>query len=264
MVRPRADVSSRWSVGWIAAQAEVSKEAQMAKFSGVKTLVCPEPRTRTEDLGLLALRLTAGGLVAGHGAQKLFGAFGGHGLEGTAGWLESIGLKPGKVWATLAGASEFGGGMMTALGLGGPIGPIAMQGAMATAARKVHWNKPIWLTEGGAEAPLFYSVAGMAIGLAGPGRYSLDRLLGIRVSKMMVALTAAGVAAGVMLADRVPAPAQSEAQEAAETAPDTTEGGEDLVLETRPSEDAAARTAETTGEAGQADDATAAAALGSI
>ena len=239
----------------------------MAGKDELKTLVCPEARTRRADIGLLALRLTAGGLVAGHGAQKLFGAFGGHGLEGTAGWLESLGLKPGKVWAGLAGASEFGGGTLTALGLGGPIGPIAMQGAMATAARKVHRNKPIWLTEGGAEAPLFYSVAGVALGLAGPGRYSLDRLFRVRISKPLVALTAAGVAAGIVMTERASAPAQAEEQDATETIAETTEGGEDRVLETRPTEEHAAQTAgttETAGEARQADDVTAAAALGSI
>src|SRR5688572_23388419 len=101
----------------------------MARFDVATVFRCPPERGRTVDLGLLALRLTAGGLLAGHGAQKLFGAFGGHGLEGTAGWLESIGLRPGKPWATLAGLSEFGGGALTALGLGGPLGPVALQGA---------------------------------------------------------------------------------------------------------------------------------------
>jgi putative oxidoreductase len=231
----------------------------MATFDQVKARICPEARTRRADLGLLALRVTAGGLVAGHGAQKLFGAFGGHGLEGTAGWLESIGLQPGKVWAGLAGASEFGGGMLTALGLGGPLGPIAMQGAMATATRKVHWGKPIWSSEGGAEEPLSYAVAGLAIGLAGPGRYSLDRLFGVKVPRSLVALTAAGVVAGVVLADRVPAPAQTEEQETEET----TEGGEDRVLETRQATDETGATRETTETAG-GDDASAAAAIASI
>jgi putative oxidoreductase len=242
---------------------ETNKEAEMANLDKVKARVCPEARTRRADLGLLALRLTAGGLVAGHGAQKLFGSFGGHGLEGTAGWLESIGMKPGKVWAALAGASEFGGGTLTALGLGGPVGQIAMQGSMVTAARTVHRGKPIWYTEGGAEVPLFYSVAGMAIGLAGPGRYSLDRLLGVRVPKRLIALTVAGVAAGVILADQASKPAQPEEQETAETATEGA-GGEDRVLETRPAEDGGVPAGETAGETGQATDATAAAALGSI
>jgi len=250
-----------------AAQVAVAKEAVMAGLGEMKARLCPPERTRTADLGMLALRLTAGGLVAGHGAQKLFGAFGGHGLEGTAGWLESIGLKPGKFWASLAGASEFGGGMLTALGLGNPIGPIAMQGVMATAARKVHWDKPIWLTEGGAEAPLFYSAAGVAIGLAGPGRFSLDHLFGVHVPKKVVALAIAGVAAGILIADQAPALVQPAAEETEATAAETTEGGEDRVVETRPAEDGAARaeeTSEATGDAAQENDATSAAALGSI
>jgi uncharacterized membrane protein YphA (DoxX/SURF4 family) len=98
-----------------------------------------QARSRTADLGILALRLGAGGLLAGHGAQKLFGSFQGPGLAGTAGWLESMGLRPGKAWAGLAGVSELGGGALTALGLGGPLGPIALQGAMATATRQAHW-----------------------------------------------------------------------------------------------------------------------------
>jgi putative oxidoreductase len=251
----------------IAAPAAASKEAEMAKVDQLKARVCPEARTRRADLGLLALRLTAGGLVAGHGAQKLFGAFGGHGLEGTAGWLESNGLKPGKAWAGLAGASEFGGGMMTALGVGGPLGPIAIQGAMATAARKVHWNRPIWLTEGGAEAPVIYSAAALAIGLAGPGRYSLDRLFGVHVSKTMIVLTVAGVAAGTMLADRASSPAPDEERAPAEAAATATEGGEDRVVETRQAAGNPTTTGETiepTNETGPADDATAAAALASL
>src|SRR5687767_13895981 len=85
------------------------KVKDMATLDEIVPDRCPPARGRMADLGLLGLRLTAGGLLAGHGAQKLFGKFGGYGLEGTAGWLESIGLRPGKPWATLAGASEFGG-----------------------------------------------------------------------------------------------------------------------------------------------------------
>ena len=149
------------------------------------------------DLGLLALRLTTGGMMAGHGAQKLFGSFGGHGLTGTAGWLESLGLKPGKQWAALAGAGEFGSGLLTALGLGGPIGPIAMYGPMLMAWATVHAGKPIWVTSGGAELPLVYLSNVTALALTGPGRYSLDKALGIKMPITLVALTAAGVAAGL-------------------------------------------------------------------
>jgi putative oxidoreductase len=151
----------------------------------------------TTDLGLLALRLTAGGLMAGHGAQKLFGAFGGYGVEGTGGWLESMGLKPGKTWAYLAGGGEFGSGVLTALGLLHPVGPISMFGPMIMAWATVHTGKPIWTTSGGAELPLLYLAAATALGLTGPGRYSLDEALDLEVPLPLVLLTMAGVAAGI-------------------------------------------------------------------
>lgn len=149
------------------------------------------------DLGLFVLRTTFGGLLAGHGAQKLFGLFGGHGIEGTAGWLESTGMKPGKPWAIMAGAGEFGSGMLTALGLLGPLGPISTYGPMITAWAQVHAGKPIWNTSGGAELPLLYLSAATALALTGPGRFSLDKALGIKVPAPLVGLAVAGVAAGV-------------------------------------------------------------------
>ncbi len=88
------------------------------------------------DLALLILRLVSGGLLAGHGAQKLFGSFGGYGLQGTAGWLESTGLKPGTYWALMAGGGELKGGLLTALGLGGPLGSILTISGMAMATAK--------------------------------------------------------------------------------------------------------------------------------
>ena len=152
----------------------------------------------TTDVGLLALRLTVGGLLAGHGAQKLFGSFGGYGVEGTAGWLESMGLKPGKLYAYLAGGGEFGGGVLTALGLLGPLGPIINFGPMVTAWATVHSGKPIWVTSGGGELPLINLAASTALAFTGPGRYSLDRMLGIKVPRVLPALTAASVVAGIV------------------------------------------------------------------
>jgi len=148
-------------------------------------------------LGLLILRLTAGGLLAGHGAQKLFGSFGGSGLEGTAGWLESLGLRPGSRWALLAGGGEFGGGVLTALGFLHPIGPLMMLGPMSIAVSKVHWGKPIWVTEGGAELPLTNIAVGLALACTIPGRYSLDHLWRVRTPRPLVALVAVSVVAGV-------------------------------------------------------------------
>jgi putative oxidoreductase len=133
------------------------------------------------NLAALVLRLAQGSLMAGHGAQKLFGSFGGHGLEGTSGIMEMLGLRPGRPWAILAGLSEFGGGMLTTLGLLNPVGPLGVIGAMSMATRKAHWGKPIWVTEGGAELPVVNIATSTALILGGPGKYSLDRTLGIRL-----------------------------------------------------------------------------------
>ena len=87
------------------------------------------------NLATLILRVVLGSLLAGHGAQKLFGSFEGPGLEGTAGFMEMLGLRPGRPWAVLAGLSEFGGGVLTTLGLLHPVGPVGVIGAMAMAYR---------------------------------------------------------------------------------------------------------------------------------
>jgi putative oxidoreductase len=168
----------------------------------------------TADLGLLVLRLAVGGLLAGHGAQKLFGTFGGPGLAGTSGWLESMGFSPAKQWAIMAGLSEFGGGTLTALGLAHPLGPISTLGAMAIASLDVHAGKPVWATEGGAELPITNMSAALALALAGPGAFSLDRALGIRVPKAVATLALLGVAAGVVVAETRPKPAPHAAEEA--------------------------------------------------
>ena len=133
------------------------------------------------NLAALVLRLALGCLMTGHGAQKLFGHFSGPGLEGTSGFMEMMGLKPGRPWAVLAGASEFGGGVLTALGLLNPVGPLGIIGAMSMASVTAHGGKPIWVTEGGAELPVTNIAGATAIMLGGPGRYSLDRALGIRL-----------------------------------------------------------------------------------
>jgi putative oxidoreductase len=149
------------------------------------------------NLALLVLRLTVGGLLAGHGAQKLFGAFGGPGLRGTAEMLESMGTRPGRVWAPLAGAAEFGGGVLTALGLLHPLGPLGILAAMTVATAKAHRGKPIWVTAGGAELPVTNIAVAAALALAGAGRYSIDTALGVRLPARAAALATGAVAAGV-------------------------------------------------------------------
>lgn len=165
-----------------------------------------------KDLGLLALRLTAGGLMAGHGAQKLFGSFGGPGFQGTSGWMESMGLKPGNVWAAMAGGGEFGSGLLLALGFLNPIGSISVFGPMVMAWNKAHAGKPIWAASGGAELPVVYMAVAAAVGLIGPGKYSLDDVLGIEIPAPVIALTVAGVTAGIIAGVMVqPAPQPEEA-----------------------------------------------------
>jgi putative oxidoreductase len=127
------------------------------------------------------VRVVQGSLMAGHGAQKLFGSFGGPGLEGTSGFMEMLGMRPGRPWAYLAGLSEFGGGVLTALGLLNPVGPLGVIGTMAMATRKAHWDKPIWVTEGGAELPVLNMAISTALMIREPDAFSLDRVLGIRL-----------------------------------------------------------------------------------
>jgi len=154
------------------------------------------------NLAALVLRLVLGGLLAGHGAQKLFGWFNGPGLEGTSGFMEMLGLEPGRPWAFLAGLSEFGGGVLTALGLLHPVGPVGVIGAMAMATTTAHGGKPIWVTEGGAELPVTNIAASTALILTGPGKYSLDRALGIRLPAWIAPLGLAIVILTVIYAGR--------------------------------------------------------------
>jgi putative oxidoreductase len=157
------------------------------------------------DFGVLILRLTLGGLLAGHGAQKLFGLFGGHGLKGTGGFFESaLGLKPGKFWAAAAGGGEFQGGVLTTLGFLHPVGPIIAMGPMIVAWGKAHWNKPIWATEGGAELPLMNLSVSLALIFAGPGKFSIDHMFGIRTPMWMRLLASLGVAVGCYVATSHP------------------------------------------------------------
>lgn len=152
------------------------------------------------SVAMLVLRLVYGGLLAGHGGQKLFGWFGGHGLKGTGMWLESMGMQPGEDWARVAVASEFGGGLLTAAGFLNPLGPVMSMGAMAMAALTVHRGKPIWVTEGGAELPVTNLAIATALALAGPGKLSLDTLVGTRLPRWIVVPGVLAVAGGVALA----------------------------------------------------------------
>jgi putative oxidoreductase len=93
----------------------------------------------------------------------------------------------------MAGLSEFGGGVLTALGLLNPLGPLGVIGAMSMATTKAHWGKPIWVTEGGAELPVLNLAVSMALMLRESDKYSLDRLLGIRLPTWVGLLGLAGI-----------------------------------------------------------------------
>jgi putative oxidoreductase len=129
-------------------------------------------------LGLLAARAVIGGLFIGHGTQKLFGWFGGHGPEGTGGFFESLGLRPGKRHAIAAGAAEAGGGALLALGLLTPAAAALLTAVQVTAIRTVHLEKGPWVTEGGYEYNLVLIAAAFALTDAGPGAWSLDAARG--------------------------------------------------------------------------------------
>ena len=124
--------------------------------------------SKVNETAPMIVRVVQGSLMAGHGAQKLFGSFGGPGLEGTSGFMEMLGMRPGRPWAYMAGLSEFGGGVLTALGLLNPLGPLGVIGSMAMATRKAHWDKPIWVTEGGAELPVLNMALSTALMIRGP------------------------------------------------------------------------------------------------
>jgi putative oxidoreductase len=145
--------------------------------------------------GLTILRAVIGVLFFGHGAQKLFGWFGGHGPEGTGQFFESLGLTPGRKHATAAGAAEAGGGAALALGFLTPAAAAALIGVMSQAVRTVHLKNGPWVTNGGYEYNLALVAALVALADVGPGDLSLDRALGIDVSGPLVAMLA--LAAGI-------------------------------------------------------------------
>ena len=156
----------------------------------------------SRDLGLLALRLGVGATLAAHGAQKLFGWFGGHGLAGTGSFFESVGFTPGKTNAVLAGAGEAGGGALLALGLATPAAGAAVAGTMAVAA-SMHKHNGFFAQNGGLEYPAVLALTAGALALSGPGQLSVDAALGHRANRhWMRAVGLASVPVAVSLVAR--------------------------------------------------------------
>lgn len=131
------------------------------------------------DIALLILRVVLGLLFVGHGTQKLFGWFGGHGLAGTEKMSTGLGMKPARLWAMVVALSETLGGLGLVFGFLTPIAAALIIGVMIVAIIKVHWPKGIWNMQGGFEYPLMNIASALVIGLVGPGLYSLDALLRI-------------------------------------------------------------------------------------
>ena len=133
-------------------------------------------------LGLLIIRLAVGLTLAAHGAQKLFGTFGGHGLTGTATYFETIGFRPGKPLALLAGMGEVCGGLALALGLYTPFAAAVVIATMIVAVIAVHSEKGFFSQNGGYEFALIMALTAAGVAFAGPGQLSLDAALGLSLS----------------------------------------------------------------------------------
>ncbi len=134
---------------------------------------------KTSSLGTPLVRATAGVLLMPHGAQKLFGWFGGYGIEGTGGFFaEQLGLVPGAFWATLVGGTEFFGGLFLALGLLTRPAAAAIAILMAVAIFTVHLGNGFFWTNSGYEYPLFWGLVALAFVLRGGGALSLDARIG--------------------------------------------------------------------------------------
>ena len=130
-------------------------------------------------VGLLVLRLVLGVIFIGHGAQKLFGSFGGPGLKGTAQGFEQIGVRPGRLMALMAGLAEFGGGILVILGFLTPLAALALIGVMIVAVLTVHLKNGFFNTNGGYEFNLALAGIALTLLIVGAGAYSLDSVLGI-------------------------------------------------------------------------------------
>ena len=128
-------------------------------------------------LDTLPVRIGAGVIFTAHGAQKLFGWFGGYGLEGTAGWMESIGLVPGTLMAALAGGAEFFGGLLLIAGLLVRPTAVVLAVTMLVAIITVHLQNGLFMSNGGYEFGLALLVISVGLALRGAGSLSLDNLL---------------------------------------------------------------------------------------
>lgn len=175
------------------------------------------PDAQMVSSGLLAARLVLGSLMAAHGAQKMFGWFGGPGLKGTAAGMEHLGFRPGLPFAVAAGGTELVSGVLVALGLLGPVGPALMVSVMLVAAVSAHLKNGLWAQNGGYELALLYGAVALALVFTGPGAYSADAVLGLwtlwtpGLAWFALAVGVAGGAANLLARRPLPAAAATPA-----------------------------------------------------
>jgi putative oxidoreductase len=158
--------------------------------------------------GRFILRVTVGGLMMGHGLQKLNGSFGGPGLEATQDTMGALGLHPAKHQGLAAALSETIGGGLTAVGFLSPLGPAMITGTMMVAIKKVHLKNGPWVTQGGYEYNATLIAAALSLATAGPGVLSLDGLLrrqrmGLRYGVLALAMGLGGAAATLAIAEKM-------------------------------------------------------------
>lgn len=159
---------------------------------------------------LLVARLVLGFYMAAHGAQKLLGWFGGHGLDATSGFFAQIGFRPARMFAITASVTEIASGILVALGLLGPVGPALMLSVLIVAAVSVHWPNGLFGSSNGIEFTAVFGAGAFGLALIGPGPFSLDAVFGLESlwsPRLAWTAIAVGIVGGILnLAARRPAP----------------------------------------------------------
>ncbi|MFD0776691.1 DoxX family protein [Streptomonospora algeriensis] len=183
-------------------------------------------RVTAEDVAALAIRTGLGATLFAHGTQKLLGWFNGGGLDATAGAFDSMGYRPGRQMATVAGLCESVGGAALVLGLGTPAGGAAVAGAMSVAA-ETHSPNGFFNTEGGLEYPALIALGAAALVVQGPGRLSLDELTGHLLDRpwmRMATLASVPLGVGTVVARKYRALARQAVEGGSTAEPDSAEG----------------------------------------